>query len=279
MIVADKTGYLVKVPYNRDFIEDLKFNIGREGRKWDPAQKVWIVIFSEKKRLQMLLDKHYGAGVYQVPSPMAPKGIVRESFQVRYIGMTKERYDLLAKEPLAYGLITGGWNIIFPESVLKNWFSYHGQDTKDLFSILGTTATNDLQKVKEAYRRMARQWHPDVCREENAHEMFIQIKEAYEQLDTPMKIKKYLAASALVASHAEAAAPSPSPAYRYRGSMEGYRSPIRCGVIEVTGELIGMKFHVKEIHSWGDIINDQGQILIASWDRFHETVHEEWVTA
>ncbi len=37
-------------------------------------------------------------------------------------------------------------------------------------------------KSKKAYRKLAKEWHPDINKNENANERFIEITEAYEIL-------------------------------------------------------------------------------------------------
>jgi hypothetical protein len=45
----------------------------------------------------------------------------------------------------------------------------------------------------------------------------------------------------------------------------GYRSPLRCGLLYVEGiEKVG-RFVVSKIKLWEDLVNDRGQILVASW--------------
>ncbi len=46
-----------------------------------------------------------------------------------------------------------------------------------------------LQKdeIKKAYRRLAKKYHPDVSKEENAIEKFKEVQEAYEVLSDDQK--------------------------------------------------------------------------------------------
>lgn len=53
---------------------------------------------------------------------------------------------------------------------------------KSYYAILGISRTATLSEIKTAYRKLAMQYHPDVNRESNAHEKFIEINEAYEIL-------------------------------------------------------------------------------------------------
>ncbi|KAG2492484.1 hypothetical protein HYH03_009149 [Edaphochlamys debaryana] len=49
-------------------------------------------------------------------------------------------------------------------------------------TVLGVTATADVKEVKRAYRKLALQYHPDVCKSADGHERFMALTQAYEQL-------------------------------------------------------------------------------------------------
>ncbi len=61
---------------------------------------------------------------------------------------------------------------------------------KDYLSILGLSHDYDDDKLKKAFRREARKWHPDLNKNDlNAEERFKFINEAYEYLRDPTKRK------------------------------------------------------------------------------------------
>lgn len=63
---------------------------------------------------------------------------------------------------------------------------------KDYYSILGISRTATEKDIKQAYRRLARQYHPDVNPgNKSAEERFKAINEAYEVLSDADKRKKY----------------------------------------------------------------------------------------
>lgn len=62
---------------------------------------------------------------------------------------------------------------------------------KDYYDILGVDKSADQDAIKKAYRRLARKYHPDVSKEDDAENRFKEIKEAYEVLGDPEKRKKY----------------------------------------------------------------------------------------
>ena len=62
---------------------------------------------------------------------------------------------------------------------------------KDYYDILGVTPDADAKSIKKAYRKMARQYHPDVSKHHNAEEKFKEAGEAYEVLKNHEKRAKY----------------------------------------------------------------------------------------
>lgn len=65
-------------------------------------------------------------------------------------------------------------------------------DFKDYYAILGVPPDADEQTIKKAYRKLARQYHPDVNPgDKNAENRFKEINEAYEALSNPERRKKY----------------------------------------------------------------------------------------
>ncbi len=63
---------------------------------------------------------------------------------------------------------------------------------KDYYKILGVPKSADEKDIKQAYRRLARKYHPDVNpNDKSAQEKFKAINEAYEVLGDSDKRKKY----------------------------------------------------------------------------------------
>lgn len=63
---------------------------------------------------------------------------------------------------------------------------------KDYYAILGVPRNATQKEIKQAYRRLARKYHPDVNPgDKSAEEKFKEISEAYEVLSNPEKRAKY----------------------------------------------------------------------------------------
>ena len=61
----------------------------------------------------------------------------------------------------------------------------------DFYQILGVTRDADPDTLKRAYRKLARQYHPDINKEPGAEEKFKEIGKAYEALADPETRARY----------------------------------------------------------------------------------------
>src|SRR3954452_12291059 len=62
---------------------------------------------------------------------------------------------------------------------------------KDYYAALGVPRDADIDAIKKAYRKLARQYHPDVSKEEDAEDRFKEVSEAYEVLRDSEKRERY----------------------------------------------------------------------------------------
>ncbi len=91
---------------------------------------------------------------------------------------------------------------------------------RDYYKTLGVARDAGPDDIKKAFRKLARQFHPDLAKDKKAaEEKFKEVNEAYEVLSDPEKRKKY---DELGADWQRAGAGQPPPGWqRHRGGPAG----------------------------------------------------------
>ena len=62
---------------------------------------------------------------------------------------------------------------------------------RDYYEVLGVSKTASQDEIKSAFRKLAKKYHPDVSKEENAAEKFKEAQEAYAVLSDENKRRQY----------------------------------------------------------------------------------------
>ena len=62
---------------------------------------------------------------------------------------------------------------------------------KDYYAIMGVARDATAEQIKQAYRKLARKYHPDVSKEPDAEQRFKEVGEAYEVLRDPARRAAY----------------------------------------------------------------------------------------
>jgi len=62
---------------------------------------------------------------------------------------------------------------------------------KDYYAVMGVARDATADQIKQAYRKLARKYHPDVSKEPDAEQRFKEVGEAYEVLRDPQKRAAY----------------------------------------------------------------------------------------
>ena len=102
----------------------------------------------------------------------------------------------------------------------------------------------------------------------------MKIKAAYDLLSDPSKRARYNAGLALQASmHGQ----RQTSLLDTLTMTNGYRSPLRCGLIMCEGQERLGRFVVSTIFAWEDITNAYGQTLSVSWPLGAERPVEVWL--
>lgn len=259
--------------YDQALVNALKSAVPTTDRRWSKPDKAWIIT-PQYGAIVAALAKQYLSVDVQLPLVLNKDARQTRLLRVEYVGRTKDRGD---GNRTAFGWFDGDWNAIFPEQVLLTWFdgteARTGQKhtcASTLYAALGIKAQVTVDEIKSAYRRMARQWHPDVCGEPDAKERFIEIQRAYEILSNDLLRRKYDAGLALQTSL--------KPSQRQRPfDTVGYRAPLRCGWILATGTNSLGRFIVERIEQWEDIIDGMGRVMVSSWPPNADKFVVSWV--
>ena len=62
---------------------------------------------------------------------------------------------------------------------------------RDYYEVLGVDRSASAEDIRRAYRKLARQYHPDVNKDHGAEDRFKEVAEAYEVLRDPEKRERY----------------------------------------------------------------------------------------
>jgi len=279
-ITPQRDGSLAfQSPYDPGLVAALKAKIPHSDRQWDREQKVWLVAPQHANTLADLAEQHLGIRP-QVPQVRVQAQTETRLLDVRYLGAAKDRGN---GETTAFGWVNGQWGAIFPLSVLHEWFAVdtRPEEAATLYAVLGVKRTVVVADLKSAYRRAAKQWHPDVCKDPDADEQFKLIGHAYEVLSNPIQRRKYDAGLQL----AQATAPERAQDYADRtGAFQmldsrqkfGWKPPLRCGYILCEGQEQFGRFVVSKILGWEDIVSSRGT-LVTSWRYGDDTFTERWI--
>lgn len=269
--VSVENDYLrIVTPYNAQFVMNIKTLPGNE-RKFDGTTKAWLVAARHYTKVRDWIMQLYNEDIGALSVPVAAPSAEIRVLDVLYLGQCKPRGTDFNE---AYGMsMDGNWAFNFPEPVLREWFEgfYDKQSSATtLYGLLGVARDADATALRSAYRRTARQWHPDVCKEAGANEIFMQLANAYNILSNPVARARYDAGLAL-----ESTLQHPGVDIGAAAS-NNYRPLLRCGYVLAEGVPTLGRFTVKKIQQWEDITNMQGQVLVVSWPMGADKPVQKW---
>ncbi len=270
----DGSAVTFSFKYDPAMVNALKTQIPTTDRKWNPVEKVWLISPAYIETACKLALAYLG----ELVSPPAPRQnqqeVVSEIITLRYLGTAKDRGMAFR---IAMGHDGKDWRFVFPEPVLETWFGLNAKnpaaDMKTLYAVLGIGRAVSGSEIKKAYRSAARQWHPDVCHEPNATEVFKRINEAYQLLSDPAKRARYDAGLALEASLER----TPIDSKIFSSITDSWRPPLRCGYLLVKGRPQVGRLLIEEILQWTDIVDGAGRALVTSWQFGNDMYTEQWV--
>lgn len=272
-ITAENGQLVLKSPYIHELVQAVK-SLPYTERRYDGNRKVWFVDPRHGQKLVNWIDLYAGEVVSLPLIQSASNQPVMKLVEVRYIGACKSRDD---GSSAAFGLVGKDWSLIFPENILRAWFDAGDPDPTEaqtLYQVLGVKKLASPEEIKTAFRRMAFQWHPDRCKEPNANEIFLKIKESYDVLSDTNKRVRYDAGLALQQAF-EKQQKKQTGLKQENLITYSYRSPLRCGLLMVEGiEKIG-RVEVSKILAWEDITKN-GKTLVVSWPMGAKEPVEIW---
>lgn len=274
-------GLEVITPYDGQFLAALKRLVPASERRW--RKPVWIVHPRHESEVCDMVHVFFGRFEFISGGEEKTGGLALiqqvQQLTVEYIGACRQRDG--ESEPSAFGWSDGDWNVVFSETVLRLFFNAPASaskgkiDASTLYAMLGIDKTASVEIVKSAYRRAARQWHPDVNGEPEAATMFRRISDAYQILSDTRQRARYDAGLAL--QEAGDAIPFDSP-FSVGDLVMAYRAPFTCGLIQFKGYRSLGRWIVEEILSWDDIINEQGQVMVSSWNKLMDKFETSWIS-
>lgn len=264
-IVENAGAYEIFTPYEGGFVRELKALVPASERCYNADRKTWTVAEKYGRQIAELCCRYFGTRpiLPVITSGAETTGILT----VLYIGRVKDRGN---GERSAFGWMQlpdqlfGGWNAVFPEKALRGYFDPsfaldRAAPTGTYYETLGIIRGASDAEIKAGYRRMVKQWHPDVCKDPDAHEVFIRIQTAFEALSDPKKRARYDAGLRFQDG---------MPVQKQPDLPESeYRSPLKCGNILCRFSRIGARCVVSSILSWQDIVDKSGRILVTSWEK------------
>ena len=286
-ITKNLYGIDIKTPFNKSFVDELKVRIPFSHRVWDGDLKVWRVTFAYANLACEIVEEIYGF-CPEIDTDGTIAKFEKQTYLIEYVGRSKQRDG---SESLSLGFCQNAWNVILPEKVLREFFDGKTEDEPaqsesapvepkrlTYYQLLGLKQAVEQSAVKKAYYRMAKQWHPDVCKEPTARERFEAINNAYKILGEPKMRKRYDAGLAF-----ERAAKQQIKRQDKAKSNDsitagnfGYVPPLRCGIVTVDGEYGIGKIIVSKIHTWEDWI-ENGKTAVASWNNATMSIETIWV--
>lgn len=268
-LIGDMLSY--QTTYHPKLIEALKQQVPTEDRRWDPVHKVWLVAYKHATLLQTLTARYLLVTISIPPPPAQTTEVEKKAFRLEYLGLCRSRSGA---ESSAFGWVDGGFNYLFSEKVLREWFKDRSKpgEAKDFYGVLGIDRTANDQDIRKSYRRLAMQYHPDHNKEADAVDQFKLISKAYQTLFDPLLRKKYDFGLVLAAQTTKDV-PKPNPQV-----VDGYRSPLKCGYVMAEGKTQLGRFIVSKILVWADVLREDGYVMVTYWTEGANSPTIKWVS-
>jgi len=293
-LTSSPDGLALVSPYDPGFVAAFNAAVPRDKKKWDKPNRRWLIDPAYGSAVADLCYTFFGERP-RVPLTVALLQPTTRVIKLEYLARCKDHGD---GDSAANGWVDDGWNVRFPESVLRDWFhaaAPSGPSAREeqpsatkagtpatLYAVLGAAQDAAPHALKTNWRRLIMQWHPDHCREPNARAMFDQIQAAYDLLRDPARRKRYDAGLRLQATLIPTSQPASQPRVDLQTMLDaydpyGYRAPLRCGLLIVEGNPKLGRFLVSAIKQWDEITDARGRVMVSSWPEGADIFEVEWV--
>lgn len=273
--ITHRPGELaINGPYNKDFIDALKQAVPPRNRAW--VKPSWVITPEYNQVATDLVIAIYGElPVIRQGSPIISSNV---NIKLEFLGRCKEENSNMAS-----GFVNNSWSVLFKEEALRSFFGgskiTDNPSEQSYYEVLGISRDTDPDDIKKAFRRLSKQWHPDVNRgDPDAEEMFKKINEANSILSDPIKRKKYNFILSLENDYKEP--PKAKSLNHFLGGYSdryGYRAPLKCGSLTVSGTQKIGRLIVDSISRWDDIFDDQNRLMVVSWKKDAKSFDIHWV--
>lgn len=273
-----KDGIEVSTSYNKQFVDLLKSSIPQSKRVWSKPN--WIVAKEYEFTVVGFIIICYGVQPRLVDNTHLPDKRIQKTIKVEYLGACKEK-DGGVSSASAY--VDGSWSVLILESALRDYFEGEKQNSdsgQTHYTTLGIKQNSTPEEVKKAYRQLAKQWHPDINKDDpDASEKFKSINAANEILGNDLKRRKYDFMLDIMnkTNEIDTVKSVHKHMSRLNNSLYGYRSPLLCGHIDVEGTVSFGRLVVDKINAWDEITNDQGKTMVVTWKYGDSMFTVHWV--
>ena len=253
-------------------LADMKRHIPPTHKRWDASRKVWIVAFEYAEILSQIIKDYYS--VYWPPHTwkIDQRKTETRRYFVRYIGTPKDHGDGRLR---SFGMTRqDDYELIFSLDVFLDFFQIKTPAKKpslpkNHYERLNVVPAATAADIKKSYYRLARQYHPDVCQEPWANEVFAAYAESYEILSDRIMRKRYDLSLSWGNDH-----DLPDPLETPADESAEFELPTRCGILVLQGYSMIGRFVVTKIVTWEPVKNDMGLTLETRWKQ--GKIEENW---
>lgn len=271
VLIEQMHTYLqVSFPYVKGLNNYVKKWIPSSERRYCPITKRW---FFNKFYLNNVANGIKQFGLFPVIVDLGGEsGNNTQEFVIEYLKITYTK-----KDGTFYKLYLRNRHIAnLPDYQMKQWWldnPYNkpkplSAEASNFYKLLEVDQHCKIEEIKESYRQLAMQFHPDTSTELDAHEIFVRLNSAYEVLTNPIKRKKYDAGITYARMINE------------NGSSVTSRSrftepPVKCGRVKAVGKFHLGLFVIDKVLKWQDIIKD-GKLMASHFNTVTNNYEITW---